>query len=281
MRRPHSSHLTFCRLVLFLCSTGLAVPIFLRADTIGVECSAQGNGTFKSSGEFPVTSPTSCSTPFAFASANLAAPGGVSLEISNSVGPGGGGYSVAFMWDVLTFSHALPGQTFSIAMASDPTMSSRSGDGFVGFAMGWTFAPQPVTYAHDLHVGGVISNLPSPKRCNGDFCEQSPDGTNFIASLSNIPMYAPIQLEFVLWGCTDGPTAACGTTLLTGNGGSVHYVDPITLTLPPGVTYTSESGLFLKDAPAAPEPSTVLLLGSGLIVMLVLFRCTLIQGDLL
>jgi len=49
----------------------------------------------------------------------------------------------------------------------------------------------------------------------------------------------------------------------SGDGG-VRYTDPITLTLPPGVTFTSESGLFLTQqagSTTVPEPSSAWLLG--------------------
>jgi hypothetical protein len=37
---------------------------------------------------------------------------------------------------------------------------------------------------------------------------------------------------------------------------SINIIDPITLSLPPGVTYTSASGVFLTDSSQVPEPST-------------------------
>lgn len=49
---------------------------------------------------------------------------------------------------------------------------------------------------------------------------------------------------------------------VTGEGG-VGYTDPFIVTLPPGVTFTSASGLFLAPAAdtAVPEPSSALLVG--------------------
>jgi hypothetical protein len=59
-----------------------------------------------------------------------------------------------------------------------------------------------------------------------------------------------------------------GLSTATANDASVDFFSTATLTLglPDGVTFTSESGVFLTDAPGGtvPEPTTLLLLGLGL-----------------
>lgn len=61
----------------------------------------------------------------------------------------------------------------------------------------------------------------------------------------------PVEVRFILQG--------------GGLSGSDDYSDPITITLPPGVSVTSGSGVFLKGTNVVPEPASLSLLGTRLL----------------
>jgi hypothetical protein len=104
-----------------------------------------------------------------------------------------------------------------------------------------------------LTAGGACS------KPTGDFiCDPTNNQTKvsvvgdsfFISSTVNIELHKEILVEFVVYA----------STFLTS---SADISDPITIDLPPGVTFTSASGVFLTGAGSVPETSTwvMLLLG--------------------
>lgn len=72
----------------------------------------------------------------------------------------------------------------------------------------------------------------------------------FISSDVNIYLHEEVMVEFVLYAATN----------LTG---SADITDPISFELPPGVTFTSASGVFLTRAGSVPEASTWVMMLAG------------------
>jgi hypothetical protein len=97
-----------------------------------------------------------------------------------------------------------------------------------------------------LITGGVACSAPDSAGCGptNNQTEVTLVGNSFfISSTVNVDVHKKILVEFVVGA----------STFLTS---SADISDPITITLPPGVTFTSASGLFLTGVNSVPEPST-------------------------
>ncbi len=161
--------------------------------------------------------------------------------------------------------------------ASLPT-AQAGGEAQIGDTLSFNGAISP-TSVTTLHMSGTMSNnngftagsleifddtglLTAGGACSkptGDFfCAPTNSQTKvsvvgnsfFISSTVNIEDHKQILVEFVVFA----------SSFLTS---SADITDPITIDLPPGVTFTSASGVFLTGAGSVPETSTwaMMLLG--------------------
>jgi hypothetical protein len=155
--------------------------------------------------------------------------------------------------DTLTFGGAIAhGSTTTLTMTG--TMSdSNSGGGSNSFTGGALEIFDPDTGL--LTSGGACSRPSSGFICDptNDQTQVSVIGDSFsISSTVNISLHSKILVEFVV----------SASTFLNG---SADISDPISIVLPPGVTFTSASGVFLTGAgpSGAPEPSTWAMMLAG------------------
>jgi hypothetical protein len=162
--------------------------------------------------------------------------------------------------DTLTFAGAIAhGSTTTVTMTG--TMSdSNSGGGSDSFAGGALEVFDPDTGL--LTSGGACSRPTSGFICDptNDQTQVSVVGDSFsISSTANISLHSKILVEFVV----------VASTFLTG---SADISDPITIDLPPGVTFTSASGKFLTGAGggSVPETSTWTMILAGFASLAVL-----------
>lgn len=151
--------------------------------------------------------------------------------------------------DTLTFSGAIsPGSTTTITMTG--TMSdSNAGGGSNSFTGGALEIFDDTL----LTSGGACSRPTSGFICDptNDQTQVSVVGDSFsISSTVDISRHSKILVEFVV----------SASTFLTG---SADISDPITIDLPPGVTFTSASGKFLTSAGSIPETSTWAMILAG------------------
>ncbi len=130
------------------------------------------------------------------------------------------------------------------------TMSYTNNGPSSGSAEGWLDIYDDI----NLITGGVA--------CSGPFGGCGPTNSQtevtvvgnsfFISSTVNVDLHRKILVELAV-------SAASNSTA------SADVTDPITIDLPPGVTFTSASGVFLTRAGSVPELSTwaMMLLGFG------------------
>jgi hypothetical protein len=152
--------------------------------------------------------------------------------------------------DTLTFAGAIShGSTTTLTMTG--TMSdSNSGGGSDSFTAG---SLEIFDDRGLLTAGGACSRPSSDFICGptNSQTKVSASGDSFsISSTVDISLHSKILVEFVVFA----------STFLTG---SADISDPITIDLPPGVTFTSASGVFLTSAGSVPETSTWAMMLAG------------------
>jgi len=234
-------------------AVGVNVFGFVQADQfLGQECGSAV--TF-------MASPASCSVTFvapggtqpgpvtASAAGNLATgdlSGTISVGATNGISAGEA-QSIAVLADVLSFSGGTAGATGQVSMLATGAISGTNcpfpGGCFASIEV--KLSTSTGTPIVDL----VDSNEFSVPGCVGQQCPPpvSPLSVSTPFSLDA----GPVQFLFTL------------TTFCTSVPCQVNFNDPITLTLPEGVTFTSESGEFLTATAVTPEPSSMLLLATG------------------
>jgi hypothetical protein len=153
--------------------------------------------------------------------------------------------------DTLSFGGAISsGSTTTIAMTG--TMSNTNG---------FTAGSLEIFDDNGLITAGGACSKPT-----GAFiCDPTNNQTKvsvvsdsfFISSTVNIDLHNEILVEFVV----------SASTFLTS---STDISDPITIDLPPGVTFTSASGVFLTGAGSVPETSTWAMMLAGFASLAVL-----------
>jgi hypothetical protein len=148
--------------------------------------------------------------------------------------------------DTLSFAGALSPSSVTTFTMSGTMSTSSSDDNSHGFAAAWL----DVYDDNGLITGGVACSAP-----NSAFgCEPTNNQTKvtvvgnsfFISSTVNVDLHKTILVELVVYG----------SSFLNS---SADITDPITIDSPPGVTFTSASGVFLTDVgggSSVPETST-------------------------
>lgn len=174
-----------------------------------------------------IASPNSCTTgsvPMQSVFASANIATGDML-VTGTQGPlGGQMFSFAEIEDVLTFSGAAAGAMGSASLSATGTFSGIDA-GHV--TIGYTVESLGVLHTVDQITMGSSAEI-----------------------TSMFPLdQGPVELQFAI--------QMTGLSNYTFN-------DPITITLPPGVTYTSQSGEFLTEATSVPEPSAAILILTGL-----------------
>jgi len=207
----------------------------------------------------------SCSTGpisgsgFTASGSSYAALAGGDLTVNGSVVGAQGVivYGTAEIFDSLYFQGGNSGQFGQITMTSTGTVTGDRNNNFATAGM-------IVSYG-DLFNGtfqvaqSVTTRNPHPTQCDAgalgaQICYSS-DG-------QNLTVTATFPLS------PDGIGVAFTLNSLVSVPGALSYTDPITITLPPGVTYTSESGTFLTAAAAVPEPSSTAFFVMGILTLL-------------
>lgn len=183
--------------------------------------------------------------------------GSLTASASSSGPDEAGAGASAQLRDVISFSGGTAGETANVLMTATGTLSGNSSTGISSDA-----SISFIWLSRSLNAeggGGVDAVFGVGTTCSAETLGGTPitnclssDGTN-LSVTTQIPVDAgAIQLIISL------DASATGT-------GAANYSDPIKITLPPGVTFTSESGLFLTAPSTVPEPSSFLLLVTGLV----------------
>jgi hypothetical protein len=159
--------------------------------------------------------------------------------------------------DTLTFNGVNSPNSATTITMTGAMSNSNSGDNSDSFTSGWL----EIFDDNGLVTGGGACSRPSPSF----ICDPMNNQTEvtvvgdsfFISSTVNIDLHKTILVEFVVYV----------STFLTG---SADISDPITIDLPPGVTFTSASGVFLTGAGSVPETSTWAMMLAGFASLAVL-----------
>jgi hypothetical protein len=179
--------------------------------------------------------------------------GYVGASVSGVGGPTpGSSYARALVWDTLTFSGAAPGATVTITMSGNAALS---GDARIAAT------------AILLPASGALSEPPADYLLEGNLYElfQGVGAAPFNAGPSysfqetfgitnGVPMFLGIDVQAY------AGVSVCDVTCPVP--GSASIDDPFSLTLPDGVTYTSD---YEDSLTAVPEPATwmAFLMGIG------------------
>jgi hypothetical protein len=153
----------------------------------------------------------------------------------------------AVVWDTLVFSGAPADATANIVMT-----------GTVGFED--TASTNAVAF-----LGTVASpgNVPlSFLMGNGSFAISTEPTYSF---QQTFPIFNDQPMLFVV--AVSAGAAECGVSC----SGDAFITDPFSLDLPSGVTFTSASGEFPSGGTTVPEPSSVMLIATGLLGVLAMF----------
>jgi hypothetical protein len=191
----------------------------------------------------------SCASTGATATGDAAfVTGDIDLYLTSIQGRGLAGW--AYLDDYLTF-HIAGGGSAQVAVSMAGDWGGTDNSGFtVSFALGLGAMPFHEEHGYETDYDDGISHS--------------------FSSTTSAGLVNGTYLYNTLWTVSDGQRLEFFAGLkadVSGNA-SVFITDPLTITLPDGVTFTSESGGIYAPADSAPsavpEPATWLLLGSGL-----------------
>jgi len=172
---------------------------------------------------------------------------------------GGNGYAGAVIYDFLKFNGYTSGQHVVITATGSAAVSFVNGYGLLGLALSFSQDPSSPISTADVFSNAAtvgVSGCSNPtlfplatvcKNINGGSLGVSIDfPIDYVNPSNGVFLQAAIN-------CIDNGDF----------GGTCDATDPITISLPPGVTFTSASGQFLT-APV-PIPAAAWLFGSGLL----------------
>src|SRR5947208_1329719 len=196
---------------------------------------------------------------FTASSSSYAALAGGDLTVNSSLVSNQGVivYGMAEIFDSLYFQGGNSGQFGQITMTSTGTVT---GDGINN----WASAGMIVNYG-DLFTGLFqVAQAVTTKNPHATQCDAGALGAQICYSSDgqNLTLTATFPLS------PDGVAVAFTLNSFVSVPGALSYTDPITITLPPGVTYTSESGTFLTSTSAVPEPSSMPIFAMGILTLL-------------
>jgi hypothetical protein len=204
----------------------------------GFNSGGLGHTSAQGSALSPGCPPFACAPASVDAIADLASQGlEIHIDIAPSSAVDNGDVKAGFE-DTLRFANVQPGQTGTL------TMSLTGGDALNSQGLSGDGSLSLVYVTDPSNIVG--SQVPGSNR----------DGvTNSAGVVSfTFPLNSSDYLFF---------TAQLHAGIPEGFTGITTIRDPFMLSLPAGVTFTSASGVFSASPAAAPEPSPLLLLGSG------------------
>ena len=197
------------------------------------------------------------------ASSNAAvATGGLTVTTGGAGADGIQEGAGAVINDTLYFHGGNAQQTGQITMTATGTLAGNDSYAMVSLRDHFTY---PLYMPYGFAGNGPWENITaawtnqlgstcySPSALPTEVCASS-DGQNLSVSVTFPLSVDGVYFIFAMNGVSSGD-------------GAVSYTDPITVTLPPGVTFTSDSGQFLtqpEGSPTVPEPSSAWLLGIGM-----------------
>ncbi|HXZ46144.1 MAG TPA: VPLPA-CTERM sorting domain-containing protein [Pseudolabrys sp.] len=179
-----------------------------------------------------------------------------SVPQDSLMGIGGGGAST-FIYDFLKFSGYSSGQ--HVVITATGSAASTLPNGFADLGLDLSFSQDPSApnnNSFDIDTFNVVSGCTNPSSFpDVTVCRNNNGGSLGVSIDFPINYVNPANGVYLraFLDCTDHSA--------TG-GGTCDATDPITITLPAGVTFTSASGQFLT---AVPVPAAGWLFGSGLL----------------
>jgi hypothetical protein len=185
--------------------------------------------------------------------------GGDLFVHATSEGPSADAGGEAQIGDTLTFGGTISSTSVTTFRMSGTWSTSNSGDNSNGFAAGWL----DIFDDNGLLTGGVACSTPNSSFGCGSTNNQTEvtvvGNSFFISSTVNVDFHKKVLVEFVVYASTFSTSSA-------------DISDPISIDLPPGVTFTSASGVFLTRVGSVPEPSTWAMVLAGFASFAVLGR---------